>query len=132
MEISKQEIEAIIRLSPEKRYTYFIKRICDWECIWTLFDDDSIILNEGKNGELYVILFPFNDFASYYINQTKAMSGSICKCFELAEFLNTTIRKLQVHNINKALIFPVPDGFGLNVSISTLIDDINEELENYK
>ena len=72
MEISKQEFEAIIRLSPEERYAYFIKRICDWECIWTLFDDDSIILNEGKNGDLYVILFPFNDFASYYINQTKS------------------------------------------------------------
>ena len=64
MDVSKQEIEAVIKLSPEKRYTYFIKRICDWELIWTLYEDDSIILNEGKNGELYMILFPFIDFAS--------------------------------------------------------------------
>lgn len=55
MDVSKQEIEAVIKLSPEKRYTYFIKRICDWELIWTLYEDDFIILNEGKNGELYMI-----------------------------------------------------------------------------
>ena len=132
MNVSKQEFEAIIKLSPEKRYAYFIKRICDWELIRTLFEDDSIILNEEKNGELYMILFPFIDFASYYVTKTKEMSGSLCKSFELEEFLNTTLGKLQSHNVNKALIFPVPNGFGLNVSISKLIEDINEELENYK
>ena len=88
MDVSKQEIEAVIKLSPEKRYTYFIKRICDWELIWTLYEDDSIILNEGKNGELYMILFPFIDFASYYVTKTKEMSGSLCKSFELEEFIH--------------------------------------------
>lgn len=58
MEISKQEFEAIIQLSPEERYAYFIKRICDWECIWTLFDDDSIILNEGKKRRLICYFVP--------------------------------------------------------------------------
>ena len=94
MDVSKQEIEAVIKLSPEKRYTYFIKRICDWELIWTLYEDDSIILNEGKNGELYIILFPFIDFASYYVTKTKEMSGSLCKSFELEEFLNTTLAQV--------------------------------------
>ena len=79
-----------------------------------------------------MILFPFIDFASYYVTKTKEMSGSLCKSFELEEFLNTTLGKLQSHNVNKALIFPVPNGFGLNVSISKLIEDINEELENRK
>ena len=37
MEISKQEFEAITKLVPEKRYDYFIKRICDWEQVWTLY-----------------------------------------------------------------------------------------------
>ena len=93
-------------MSPEKRYTYFIKRICDWELICTLYEDDSIILNEEKNGELYMILFPFIDFASYYVTKTKEMSGFLCKSFELEEFLNTTLGNLQSHNINKALISP--------------------------
>ena len=30
-DITKQEFDAIIKFSPEERYAYFIKRICDWE-----------------------------------------------------------------------------------------------------
>lgn len=48
MEISKQEFEAITKLVPEKRYDYFIKRICDWKQVWTLYNDDCIIINEDK------------------------------------------------------------------------------------
>lgn len=50
MKVSKQEIEAVTALSPEERYGYFIKRICDWEQVWGLFEDDCIVLNEAKNG----------------------------------------------------------------------------------
>ena len=35
MKVSKQELEAVTALSPEKRYNYFVKRICDWEQVWT-------------------------------------------------------------------------------------------------
>ena len=48
MKVSKQEIEAVTALSPEERYGYFIKRICDWEQVWGLFEDDCIVLNEAN------------------------------------------------------------------------------------
>ena len=38
MELSKQEFDAILKLSPEKRYLYFIKRVCDWEEMWTIYE----------------------------------------------------------------------------------------------
>ena len=56
-DITKQEFDAIIRLSPEERYAYFIKRICDWEQIWTLYSDDNLVLNEDKKGKLEVFYF---------------------------------------------------------------------------
>ena len=74
MKVSKQELEAVTALSPEKRYNYFVKRICDWEQVWGLFEDDCIVLNEAKNGKLYVLLFPFEDFASHYATNTKGMT----------------------------------------------------------
>ena len=52
MKISKQELEAVTALSHRRRYGYFIKRICDWEQVWVLFEDDCIVLNEAKNGKL--------------------------------------------------------------------------------
>ena len=132
MEVSKQELDAVIALSPEKRYDYFVKRICDWEQVWTLYDDDYIVLNEAKNGKLYVLLFPFKDFAEHYATNTRGMKGVSYKSFEINEFLETIIKKLQANNVSNALVFPVANGYGLNVSMIDMVKDIQSELENYK
>ena len=132
MKVSKQELEAVIALSPEKRYNYFVKRICDWEQVWTLYEDDYIVLNEAKNGKLYILLFPFKDFAEHYATNTRGMKGVSYKSFEINEFLETIIKKLQANNVSNALVFPVANGYGLNVSMSDMVKDIQSELENYK
>ena len=132
MKVSKQEIEAVTALSPEKRYNYFVKRICDWEQVWTLYEDDYIVLNEAKNGKLYILLFPFKDFAEHYATTTRGMKGVSYKSFEINEFLETIIKKLQANNVSNALVFPVANGYGMNVSMIDMVKDIQSELENYK
>ena len=132
MEISKQEFEAITKLAPEKRYDYFIKRICDWEQVWTLYDDDCIILNEDKKGDLFILLFPFEPFASDYAIKTEGMQNAVCKSYSIEDFFGPFLEKLLSNNITKALVFPIPNGFGLNVPIKTIKENVNEELENYK
>lgn len=132
MKVSKQELEAVTALSPEKRYNYFVKRICDWEQVWTLYEDDYIVLNEAKNGKLYILLFPFKDFAEHYAINTRGMKGVSYKSFEINEFLETIIKKLQANNVSNALVFPVANGYGLNVSMTDMVKDIQSELENYK
>ena len=111
---------------------YFVKRICDWEQVWTLYEDDYIVLNEAKNGKLYILLFPFKDFAEHYATNTRGMKGVSYKSFEINEFLETIIKKLQANNVSNALVFPVANGYGLNVSMIDIIKDIQSELENYK
>ena len=132
MKVSKQELEAVTALSPEKRYNYFVKRICDWEQVSTLYEDDYIVLNEAKNDKLYILLFPFKDFAEHYATNTREMKGVSYKSFELCELLETIVKKLQMNKVNHALIFPVADGYGLNVSMEDMVKDIQTELENYK
>ncbi len=132
MKVSKQELETVTALSPEKRYNYFVKRICDWEQVWTLYEDDYIVLNEAKNGKLYILLFPFKDFAEHYATNTRGMKGVSYKNFEINEFLETIIKKLQANNVSNALVFPVANGYGLNVSMTDMVKDIQSELENYK
>ena len=132
MKVSKQELEAVTALSPEERYNYFVKRICDWEQVWTVYEDDYIVLNEAKNGKLYILLFPFKDFAEHYATNTRGMKGVSYKSFEINEFLETIIKKLQANNVSNALVFPVANGYGLNVSMIDIIKDIQSELENYK
>ena len=132
MKVSKQELEAVTALSPEKRYNYFVKRICDWEQVWTLYEDNYIVLNEAKNGKLYILLFPFKDFAEHYTTNIRGMKGVSYKSFEINEFLETSIKKLQANNVSNALVFPVANGDGLNVSMTDMVKDIQSELENYK
>lgn len=132
MKVSKQELEAVTALSSEKRYNYFVKRICDWEQVWTLYEDDYIVLNEAKNGKLYILLFPFKDFAEHYATNTRGMKGVSYKSFEINEFLETIIKKLQANNVSNALVFPVANGYGLNVSMTDMVKDFQSELENYK
>jgi len=132
MKVSKQELEAVTALSPEKRYNYFVKRICDWEQVWTLYEDNYIVLNEAKNGKLYILLFPFKDFAEHYATNTRGMKGVSYKSFEINEFLETIIKKLQANNVSNALVFPVANDYGLNVSMTDMVKDIQSELENYK
>jgi hypothetical protein len=131
-DITKQEFDAIIKLSPEERYAYFIKRICDWEQIWTLYSDDNLVLNEDKKGKLEVFLFPYETFTSYYAHGTKGMEDAVGKCFHLDEFMGEVVEKLLLHDVNMALVFPVANGYGLKVTMKKLLNDINEELENYK
>ena len=131
MELSKQEFDAILKLLPENRYFYFIKRVCDWEEMWTIYEDSGIVLNEDKNGNLSIFLFPFEPFASYYIQNTDELQSSFCKCITLDKFVEETIEKLLSHNVVHALIFPVPNGYGLNISLQSLKEDLNQELENY-
>ena len=130
--ITEQEIEAIIKLTPQQRYAYFLKRICDWEEIWTLYEDDCIVLNEDKQGVLFVFLLPFETFASHYAIKQRGMCGTFAKCFKLNEFVSTIANKLLANSVSDALVFPVPNGFGLNVPLTRLIADIHKELENYE
>ena len=130
-EITKQEFEAILKLSPDKRYPYFIKRVCDWEQIYALYENNGIVLNEDKKGNLFVFLFPFEVYASHYAKNTDELETSICKAIELNKFIEEMIEKLQSHNVLNALVFPIPDGYGLNVSLNQLKEDLEQELENY-
>jgi hypothetical protein len=130
--ITEQEIEAIIKLTPQQRYAYFLKRICDWEEIWTLYEDDCIVLNEDKQGVLFALLFPFETFASHYAIKQWGMRGTFAKCFKLNEFVSTIANKLLANSVGDALVFPIPNGFGLNIPLARLIADIHKELENYE
>ena len=131
-DITKQEFDAIIKLSHEERYAYFINRICDWEQIWTLYSEENLVLNEDKKGKLEVFLFPYETFASDYAHGTHGMKDAVGKCFQLDEFMGEIKEKLLLHEVNTALVFPVANGYGLKVTMKKLINDINEELENYK
>ena len=124
--ITKQEFEAILKLSPDKRYQYFIKRVCDWEQIYALYEGDGVVLNEDRKGNLFVFLFPFETFASHYAQNE--IESSICKAIELEKFINEIMGKLQSHNVFNALVFPVPGSTHKEITNSLVINYFSSSL----
>lgn len=60
------------------------------------------------------------------------MQNAVCKSYSIEDFFGSFLEKLLSNNITKALVFPIPNGFGLNVPIKKIKENVNEELENYK
>jgi len=106
--------------------------VCDWEYIWTLYDNGHILLNEDKDGNLSIILFPFEEFTSYYLQNIEELKDSFSKRVNVEKFIKETIEKLLSNNVVNALVFPIPDGFGLSIPLCKLKEDLKQELENYK
>ncbi|MFD2328955.1 DUF2750 domain-containing protein [Cohnella sp. GCM10020058] len=62
--INPKEFEAIIKLSANIRYEYFIKKVTDSEEVWGLYDD-GWAMSSDDNGRLLIPFWPKKEFAEY-------------------------------------------------------------------
>ncbi len=133
MEITQKEIEKVSALDSNKRYSYFIKKVCDWETIWVMYNDEfGYALNIDKLDNSYLFVFPNKAFTNLYIeNDTDFVDYKATK-INLSTFLNELSKKFISKNVNSAFVFPVANGDGVNIKIENLCKDINDEInENY-
>lgn len=62
MKLNKKEIESVSKLVPYKRYKYFIKKIADFEELWTLLDKDENIALSNIEDKTLVSFWTAKDF----------------------------------------------------------------------
>lgn len=43
MKLNKKEVESVSKLEPFKRYKYFMKKVADFEELWTVVDNNGDI-----------------------------------------------------------------------------------------
>ena len=63
--ISGKEFENVLRLRPEKRYEYFIKKVADWQEIWSLWKDGWVLMGDANHTEI-VPVWPHPMFAEAF------------------------------------------------------------------
>jgi hypothetical protein len=124
-----KEIESVIKLDAAQRYAYFLKRVADFEEIWVLSEKDSVVLNADKKGKLFLYLFPFEEYAKYYQEKTQGFEDCLPKKIDLYQFKDEKIPKLTKNGVDSAFVFPVPNGWGYNVSFDKLVEDIDNYIE---
>ncbi len=129
MYLDQREISNVSNLEPFKRYQYFIKKIADFEELWTIVDSNGdIALAEIKDN----VLISFWT-AEEFIYSNLEGSWEDCNPFKIT--LNDLKEKIvdEISKGNYLLnIFPVNGKSGFIVNLEEFIRDLNEELENYE
>ena len=59
-----KEYETVLTLPGEERYAYLVKRVADWELVWSLADDDDWALAADGEGHELVLAWHQKRFAT--------------------------------------------------------------------
>lgn len=125
--LTSKQIEAVIKLPVDKRYQHCIRRAVDQEELWGIYDSDWVKIKHRDGSDLFPI-WPNKEYAQLYLQ--KNFPSTCVKAIDVYEFINTFLRELEEQNIAVSA-FPTLESEGHMISHAEIIDDLNEELENY-
>jgi hypothetical protein len=129
MNLNIQEIKGVSKLNPYKRYKYFIKRVADFEELWTIVDENGDIALSYVDNKILVSFWTAQDFIK------SNLSGNWKKCvplkINLDNFESDTM-PLIIENNYLINVFPINNKSGFVVNLDEFTRDLNEELKNYQ
>lgn len=128
MSISQKQIDAILKLSPPKRYSHFIKKAVGWKQVWALYDD-GWAMSETAKGEPVFPLWPEREYAELCVSGT--WSNYKPKPIELDEVLGSMIPMLKERGILPGVFFTMKDG-SVDATIEQFESDLKKELSHYE
>lgn len=121
-EIDDLEYASILKLSAQRRYQYFVKRVADWKEIWSLKDTDGWTLVGDEEGQEAVPVWPHARFAEGYANEN---GGGKAKSIDLDAWRERWLPGLaRDHRL--IAVFPTPDSKGPLCDASIVQNDIDE------
>ena len=128
MKINKKEISIVSELEPLNRYKYFVKRVADFEILYTIVDNDGrLAISQVENHKL-VSFWSAHEFAKpYLIDEWKDYEVKQIAMEEFEEsFIDLIVEEGYLINI-----FPVRNKAGFVVNINEFVRDLSEEYEKY-
>ena len=117
--LTEEETESMLGADPERRYAYFIRRVCDTRKVWSLYSDGWATLGDGA--KQYMPFWPHPAYAERF--RTGAWRAYHVKEIDLAAFIERWIPGMKRDQIGPA-IFPVSEGS----SATTCLEDLEENL----
>ncbi|MGX1193087.1 DUF2750 domain-containing protein [Metabacillus sp. SLBN-84] len=120
------EINTVSKLPANVRYEYFIKKVTDYEEVWSLFND-GWATSRDEDGNLFIPFFPKKEFAE--ISAEKEWASYKARSISLDDFIEKWLTGMKKDGIIPS-IFP-SENDRVAVSIDVLFKDLETELENY-
>lgn len=127
--ISEQEFKSVFSLSGVKRYTYFIKKVADWEEIWTLRNHEGWVLAADIYGHEVVPVWPHECFARACIDDEWQDCEPVN--IELHIWLKRWCPGIA-NDGRQVVVFPTPQDKGVVVPPYQLCNDLSKECEQYE
>lgn len=124
--MNQKEIENVLKLEPFKRYEYFIKKVADFEQLWTIVDEDGDYAISEVDEFSLIPFWPAEEFVSLDLQE----GWEDCTPLKLTlDDLRDNI--FDVINSENYLInvFPVNGKSGFVVNLEEFSRDLNEELD---
>lgn len=122
-----KEFEAVSKLEGSKRYEYFIKKVADNEELWGLYNDGWAMVGDDDKNEM-IPFWPKKEFAEACC--FKQWDTYNAEPIDLYEFINGWLVDMKKDKLSAA-IFYTKDDKGVVANPEKLMEDLNEELENY-
>jgi hypothetical protein len=134
--VNDQEFESVIRLSPEERYDYFIKRAASFGEVWGLVEDDpearsgtSFVFVEGAAKWWYMPVWPHSRYAEAWAEREHP--GARPQAIDVDAWVTHWTKRAVADGI-KPLVFPTPEDPGHLVGPRELQRDLLEELSLFE
>lgn len=127
LQVSDQEFEKVIKLQADARYTYFVKRVADWESAWGLWKDGWVLFADSS-GQTGFPFWPAERFAAACA--IDEFSGADPEEVDLNDLMEELLPRLKSDSV-LAAVFPTPSDRAVLVPPARLRASLKEELEKY-
>lgn len=127
MSMHPKELETTMQLPAKKRYDYFIKKIVDFEEVWSLRNEKGWVMSEDDYRVPRLHFWPTEDYAAYCaIDQWEK---TVPEMIDLDDFIEEWSPGMLADGINPSIFYNRNNS--VSIEIQTLKEDIEEELKNY-
>ncbi len=124
--LNEKQFSTICSQPDDQRYEYFLRKVADWEEIWSLHSKDGWVELSSNDGEECLPVWPHPDFAAAWA--TGDWSDCKPKAISLEVWLERWTSGLEKDNTVLA-IFPVDEEEGIVLSPTELQTALLAELE---
>ncbi|AYB34305.1 DUF2750 domain-containing protein [Chryseolinea soli] len=122
-----KKVQNVINLSASERYSYFIRKVADFEQVWGLYSDGWATL--ANDEEKMLAFWPEIEFAE--LCATDAWKDYQPKKISLEDFIEKWLNGMTRDGI-KAAIFYTPAEKGVVIPAQELRGALDKELEQYE
>ena len=129
MSMHPKEFETTVQLPAKKRYDYFIKKIVDFEEVWSLRNEKGWVMSEDEIIRKYRSFIFGRQRSMPLIVRLNYGENLLPEMIDLDDFLEEWLPGMIADGINPSIFYNRNDS--VSIEIPTLKEDVEEELKNY-